>query len=141
MRYTRMSAESRIEKATKALSGELEPGEVVRAALVGAPIGNPKDTSTKVVRGGFGQIGDAATIWVKGNRMVAVTDRHVYVVRTAQLQAWKPKETLAKHPLGEVDVTAQPTSIVVGDHHVGVTQFGAKKQMDELVAAAGSPTG
>lgn len=118
-----MSAEERNEKATKALEAQLEPGEVVRAAVVGMP-------------GGVGgPIRAAAT----GYRVVAITDRHVYVLKTAQFRPWKPKEVLAKHRLGDVEVTASGSSLTVGDQDLSSTELGWKQQVNELVAAAASP--
>ena len=135
-----MSAERRIQKATKALSGELEPGEVVRAAIVGMPVRNPTNLTVAGTNPGAAALPGAAAAAAKGYRMVAVTDRHLYVVATARFRPWKPAETLAKHRLGEVEVRGEGPSVTVGDQSVSSTQLGWEKQVDELVAVAGSPT-
>ena len=114
----------------------LEPGETIRAICSGRE-GPSSDPTT-------------ATFSAFGPRIVAATDRNVYVLE-GSMWSWKASGVLAKYPLGSVSASYEggltllswtpKGTLTIGDHSITVPTAARKSAARIAAMARGQAVG
>jgi hypothetical protein len=123
-----MSRESRVRKVTDKARHHIEPDETIRNVMwgwEGAPVSGQ-------IRGWLLLVG------VLKSRVVAVTDRNVYVFEGTRWTTTGVKGLIAKHPIGSVSVRYDKLQLVVGDRTIQVDLFYRGRAQDIAALASGS---
>jgi hypothetical protein len=105
----------------------LEPGETVRAAVYGQTNVVPPNDVALLLR-------------IAQGRIVAVTQRNLYVFRRGIFSFTKPKSLLAKYPLGSVTVSSHGTLLNVATERIYVHLFVQGWARQVAQAAGGAVT-
>jgi hypothetical protein len=125
-----MSREGRVHKVTEKARHHIEPDETIKNVMwgwEGAPVSGQ-------VRGWLLLMG------VLKPRVVAVTDRNLYVFQGTRVTTTGIKGVIAKHPLGSVPVRYDSFRLSVGDRVVQVDLFYRGRAQDIASLASGSGT-
>jgi hypothetical protein len=125
-----MSREGRVRKVTEKARHHIEPDETIKNVMwgwEGAPVSGQ-------VRGWLLLMG------VLKPRVVAVTDRNLYVFQGTRVTTTGIKGVIAKHPLGSVPVRYDSFRLSVGDRVVQVDLFYRGRAQDIASLASGSGT-
>jgi hypothetical protein len=125
-----MSREGRVRKVTEKARHHIEPDETIKNGMwgwEGAPVSGQ-------VRGWLLLMG------VLKPRVVAVTDRNLYVFQGTRVTTTGIKGVIAKHPLGSVPVRYDSFRLSVGDRVVQVDLFYRGRAQDIASLASGSGT-
>jgi hypothetical protein len=123
-----MSREGRVRKVTEKARHHIEPGETIQNVMwgwEGAPVSGP-------VRGWLLMMG------LIKSRVVAVTDRNLYVFEGTRATTTGVKGVIAKHPLGSVPVRYDRFRLMIGDRVIQVDVFYRGRAQDIANLASGS---
>ena len=122
-----MSRESRVRKVTEKARHHIEPDETIRNVMwgwEGAPVSGQ-------LRGWLLLLG------VLKSRVVAVTDRNIYVFEGTRWTTTGVKGLIDKHPLGSVSVRYEGFRLFVGARTIQVDLFYRGRAQDIAALASG----